>query len=123
MAGAIIPATAALWNRSGLRTELGLIDGIADWALCAAIIAVAGKLGGSYVAARLTGASRSDAFMIGALMNTRGLMELIVLNLGCDLDILSPRVFTTMVIVALVTPLMTAPLPTLAQRRAGAVRP
>ncbi|MGH8447060.1 MAG: cation:proton antiporter, partial [Solimonas sp.] len=112
---------------SGLRTQLGLIDGAADWALCGAIIAiaVAGKLGGSYVAARLTGASREEAFTIGALMNTRGLMELIVLNLGYDLGILSPRVFTMMVIMALVTTLMTGPLLTLVQRRrrVGAAKP
>lgn len=111
---------------SGLRTQLGLIDGAADWALCGAIIAiaVAGKLGGSYVAARLTGASREDAFAIGALMNTRGLMELIVLNLGYDLGILSPRVFTMMVLMALVTTLMTGPLLSFGQRRlAGLARP
>ncbi|WP_051362004.1 cation:proton antiporter domain-containing protein [Solimonas soli] len=108
---------------SGLRTQLGLIDGAGDWALCGAIVAlaVAGKLGGSYVAARLTGAGREEAFTIGALMNTRGLMELIVLNLGYDLGILSPRVFSMMVVMALVTTLMTGPLLTLAQHRAGAL--
>ncbi|MFT4046667.1 MAG: cation:proton antiporter [Solimonas sp.] len=108
---------------SGLRTQLGLIDGADDWLLCGAIIAIAipGKLGGSYFAARLTGAGREEAFTIGALMNTRGLMELIVLNLGYDLGILSPRVFTMMVIMALVTTLMTGPLLTLVQRRGHAL--
>ncbi|MEQ1438991.1 cation:proton antiporter [Fontimonas sp. SYSU GA230001] len=97
---------------TGLRTQLGLLDGVADFALCAAIvlIAVAGKLGGSALAARLTGAPWREALTIGALMNTRGLMELVVLNLGYDLGILSPRVFTMLVIMALVTTLMTGPL-------------
>lgn len=97
---------------TGLRTQLGLLDGMADFALCAAIvlIAVAGKLGGSALAARLTGAPWREALTVGALMNTRGLMELVVLNLGYDLGILSPRVFTMMVIMALVTTLMTGPL-------------
>lgn len=106
---------------TGLRTELGLLQGGADVLLCAAIIAVAvaGKLGGSYAAARLTGASQRDSLTIGALMNTRGLMELVVLNLGYDLGILSPRVFTMMVIMALVTTLMTGPLLSLIERRRG----
>ena len=107
---------------TGLRTELGLLQSGGDLLLCATIIAVAvaGKLGGSYLAARLTGASQHDSLMIGALMNTRGLMELVVLNLGYDLGILSPRVFTMMVIMALVTTLMTGPLLGLIARRRGA---
>jgi Kef-type K+ transport system membrane component KefB len=73
------------------------------------LVAVAGKFGGSTLAARFTGQSWADSFAIGALMNTRGLMELIVLNLGYDLGVLSPTVFTMMVLMALVTTFMTAP--------------
>ena len=97
---------------TGLRTQVGLLVGWNDWLVCAAVIAVAiaGKLGGSMVAARLTGMRWGDSFALGALMNTRGLVELIVLNLGYDLGILSPRVFSMMVLMALLTTFMTAPL-------------
>jgi Kef-type K+ transport system membrane component KefB len=97
---------------TGLRTQLGLLDDLAGWLMAGGIILVAigGKLGGSMVAARWTGIGWRDAFAIGALMNTRGLMELIVLNLGYDLGILSARVFTMMVLMALVTTFMTGPL-------------
>ena len=80
--------------------------------VCLGLIAVAivGKLGGSMAAARWTGMSWGDSFSLGALMNTRGLVELIVLNLGYDLGILSPRIFTMMVIMALTTTFMTGPL-------------
>ena len=104
---------------SGLRTQVGLLDSVQDWALCGLIIlvAVVGKLCGGMFAARWTGQSWRQAFAIGALMNTRGLMELIVLNIGYDLGILSPRVFTMLVIMALVTTVMTGPLLTLVLRR------
>ncbi|HET9766083.1 MAG TPA: cation:proton antiporter, partial [Thermoanaerobaculia bacterium] len=97
---------------TGLRTQVGLLTGWNDWLVCAAIIAVAiaGKLGGSMVAARITGMRWGDSFALGALMNTRGLVELIVLNLGYDLGILSPPVFSMMVLMALLTTFMTAPL-------------
>ena len=97
---------------TGLRTQVGLLVGWNDWLVCAAIIAVAiaGKLGGSMVAARITGMRWGESFALGALMNTRGLVELIVLNLGYDLGILSPRVFSMMVLMALLTTFMTAPL-------------
>ena len=83
----------------------------ATWLVCGLIIlvAVAGKFGGSLFAAKFTGQSWSDSFAIGALMNTRGLMELIVLNIGYDLGVLSPTVFTMMVLMALVTTFMTSP--------------
>jgi Kef-type K+ transport system membrane component KefB len=83
--------------------------------LCAGIILIAtlGKLGGSMFTARCTGLGWHDSFILGALMNTRGLVELIVLNLGLDLGILSPPVFTMLVIMALVTTAMTGPLLTL----------
>ncbi|HJS17327.1 MAG TPA: cation:proton antiporter [Anaerolineales bacterium] len=96
---------------TGLKTQVGLLNDGATWLVCGLIIlvAVAGKFGGSLFAARFTGQSWSDSFAIGALMNTRGLMELIVLNIGYDLGILSPTVFTMMVLMALVTTLMTCP--------------
>ena len=97
---------------TGLRTQIGLIDDLQGWLLCLLIIAVAtlGKLGGTAVAARLTGMSWSEALQLGALMNTRGLMELIALNIGYDLGILPPRIFTMLVIMALATTILTGPL-------------
>ena len=76
-------------------------------------VATAGKLGGSALAARLTGMDWRGSLQLGALMNTRGLMELIALNIGYDMGILSQRIFTMLVIMALVTTVMTGPLVTL----------
>jgi Kef-type K+ transport system membrane component KefB/nucleotide-binding universal stress UspA family protein len=97
---------------SGLRTEIGLLDSAHLWTICAVVTAaaVAGKFGGSAVAARLTGMSWREATVLGVLMNTRGLMELIVLNIGLDLGVISPALFTMMVIMALVTTFMTSPI-------------
>lgn len=97
---------------TGLRTEIGLLEGAGDWLLCAGIIVLAtvGKLGASAVAARWTGMPWRESLQLGALMNTRGLMELIALNIGYDLGILSPRIFTMLVLMALVTTFMTGPL-------------
>lgn len=97
---------------TGLRTQIGLLTDVESWLLCLAIVcvAVAGKFGGSTLAARWTGIGWKDAIAIGILMNTRGLMELIVLNIGYDLGILSPRIFAMMVIMALVTTFMAGPL-------------
>jgi K+:H+ antiporter len=96
---------------TGLKTQIGLLNDGATWLVCGLIIlvAVAGKFGGSLLAARFTGQSWSDSLAIGALMNTRGLMELIVLNIGYDLGVLSPTIFTMMVLMALVTTFMTCP--------------
>lgn len=96
----------------GLRTPIGLLGSARDWLICIVIIAVAtaGKLGGSAFTARLTGMPWRESFQLGALMNTRGLMELIALNIGYDLGILSQRIFTMLVIMALVTTMMTGPL-------------
>ncbi|KAA5534528.1 hypothetical protein F0919_07865 [Taibaiella lutea] len=96
---------------TGLRTEIGLLNTPHLWVICALVIAlaVAGKFGGSAVAARFTGQSWKESLSIGALMNTRGLMELVVLNIGYDLGILPPQIFTIMVIMALATTLMTGP--------------
>ncbi|QPK63784.1 cation:proton antiporter [Methylomonas sp. LL1] len=100
---------------TGLRTQIGLLDDLQGWLLCLLIILVAtlGKLGGSAIAARLTGMSWRVSLQLGALMNTRGLMELIALNIGYDLGILSPRLFTMLVLMALLTTMLTGPLLTL----------
>ena len=107
---------------AGLRTELLLLAGVRSWLVCAAIIAVAvaGKLGGGSLAARWTGMTWRDSLALGVLMNTRGLMELIVLNVGYDLGILSPALFSMMVVMALVTTGMTAPLLAVLRTNAGA---
>lgn len=100
---------------TGLRTQIGLLNDLQGWLICLLIIAVAtlGKLGGSALTARLTGMGWHDSLQLGALMNTRGLMELIALNIGYDLGILSPRIFTMLVIMALATTMLTGPLLTL----------
>ncbi len=97
---------------TGLRTEIGLLSGAALWGVCAVLIAAAvgGKLGGSALAARVTGASWSEAIAVGLLLNTRGLMELVVLNVGLELGVISPTLFAMMVLMALVTTAMTSPL-------------
>lgn len=96
---------------TGLRTEIGLINDPYLWKVTGFIIlvAVVGKFLGSALAAKFVGQSWRDSLTIGALMNTRGLMELIVLNIGLDLKVLTPEVFTMMVIMALVTTFMTGP--------------
>ncbi|MCI4441973.1 MAG: cation:proton antiporter [Lentimicrobium sp.] len=96
---------------TGLRTEIGLINDPFLWKVTGFIILVAviGKFFGSALAAKFVGQSWRDSLTIGALMNTRGLMELVVLNIGLDLKVLTPEVFTMMVIMALVTTSMTGP--------------
>jgi Kef-type K+ transport system membrane component KefB len=106
---------------TGLRTQIGLLDSVASWAVCFAIIGVAtaGKLGGTVLAARWTGLAWRDSLALGALMNTRGLMELIALNVGYDLGILAPEIFAMMVLMALVTTAMTGPFLSLIFQRTG----
>lgn len=96
---------------TGLRTEIGLLNDVHLWKITGVIIlvAVAGKFLGSALAARFVGQNWKDSLSIGALMNTRGLMELVVLNIGYDLKVLTPEVFAMMVIMALVTTFMTGP--------------
>jgi Kef-type K+ transport system membrane component KefB len=110
---------------TGLRTQIGLLDEWQSWLACLGIIAVAiiGKLGGGMLAAHCTGMSWADSFAIGALMNTRGLMELIVLNIGYDMGIISQRIFAIMVLMAVTTTSMTGPLLSLGElmRRKRAV--
>jgi Kef-type K+ transport system membrane component KefB len=97
---------------TGLRTELALLDDATAWLTCAAIIvlATAGKLGASTLTARVMGMDWNSAFVLGALMNTRGLMELVALNVGYDLGVISEEMFTALVLMALVTTSLTAPL-------------
>lgn len=96
---------------TGLRTEIGLINEPYLWKVTGFIIlvAVVGKFLGSALAAKFVGQNWRDSLAIGALMNTRGLMELVVLNIGYELGVLSPKIFTMMVIMALVTTFMTGP--------------
>ncbi|HVU09486.1 MAG TPA: cation:proton antiporter [Verrucomicrobiae bacterium] len=104
---------------NGLRTNIGALNVGAGWLICLGIIALAtlGKLGGTFLAARLAGVNCRDAFALGALMNTRGLVELIALNIGYDLGILSPRIFSMLVLMALATTFMTGPLLNLAKTK------
>lgn len=102
----------AFFAFTGMRTEVGLLDSGVEWLAFAGITLVAtlGKFGGSALAGRCVGLSWRDASAIGLLMNTRGLMELIVLNLGLDLGVISPTVFAMMVLMALATTFMASPL-------------
>jgi Kef-type K+ transport system membrane component KefB len=97
---------------TGLRTRIGLLDSVEQWLVCGAIIlvATAGKFGGTLLGARIAHVGWHDATRLGVLMNTRGLMELIVLNVALDLGILSARLFTIMVLMAVATTFMTTPL-------------
>lgn len=96
---------------TGLRTEIGLLNDPSLWKVTGWIIlvAVVGKFLGSAIAAKFVGQNWKDSLTIGALMNTRGLMELVVLNIGYDLGVLTPEIFAMMVIMALVTTFMTGP--------------
>jgi Kef-type K+ transport system membrane component KefB len=95
-----------------MRTEIGLVAGADEWLICGLIIVVAtlGKFGGTLFTARFTGSTWRQAAGLGVLMNTRGLMELIVLNVGLELGVISPALFTMMVIMALVTTIATTPI-------------
>ena len=105
----LLPAFFAF---TGMRTRLDLVSGVDQWMLCGLIIVVAtlGKFGGTVLAARLTGQGLRDAACLGALMNTRGLMELIVVNIGLDLGVISPTLFSMLVLMALVTTMTAAPV-------------
>jgi Kef-type K+ transport system membrane component KefB len=107
----IVLLLPAFFAFTGLRTQIDLIQG-SQWLVCAAIILVAclGKFGGSMVAARLSGMNLRDAASLGILMNTRGLMELIVLNIGLDFGVISPQLFAMLVIMAIITTFATTPI-------------
>ena len=96
----------------GLRTQVGLFADTQDWLVCLGIIGVAtaGKLGGTAVVSRMMKMPWRESLELGALMNTRGLMELIVLNIGYELGILSLHIFSMLVLMAIVTTMMTGPL-------------
>lgn len=132
LAGVVMPATAGVRDMlkarletlslvvllplffafTGLRMQITLLNDWQSWVLCGLIVvvAIAGKLGGSMFMARWTGMGWRDSFSLGVLMNTRGLVELIVLSIGYDLGILSARTFAMLVLMALVTTFMTGPL-------------
>ncbi len=97
---------------TGLRTNVGLIAGGGMWILflLVLLVAVAGKFGGATIAARMTGFPWREASAVGILLNTRGLMELVILSIGLDVGVISPTLFTIMVFMAIVTTLMTTPL-------------
>jgi Kef-type K+ transport system membrane component KefB len=96
------------FSYTGLRTNIGGVN----WAFTGIIIAVAvfAKIGGAFLGARVMGFDSKNAFALGCLLNTRGLVELVVLNVGLDLGILTPALFSMMVVMALVTTLMTTPV-------------
>ena len=108
----IVLLLPAFFAFTGLRTQIGLVNGVDQWIACGLIIAVAsaGKFGGGAIAARLTGLGWRDSSALGVLMNTRGLMELIVLNIGYDLKVIPPELFAMLVIMALVTTFATTPI-------------
>jgi Kef-type K+ transport system membrane component KefB len=108
----IVLLLPAFFAYTGMRTRIGLVSGWEHWLICIVIIAVAsiGKFGGTLAAARLAGLDWRTSSSLGILMNTRGLMELIVLNVGLDLGVISPTLFAMMVLMALATTLATTPL-------------
>ncbi|MFJ8959752.1 cation:proton antiporter [Lentzea sp. NPDC102401] len=108
----------------GLSTRIDQLTTAALWltALLVVVVATAGKLGGATVAARLTGDRWTESLLIGVLMNTRGLTEVVILTVGVQLGVVSPALFTIMVLMALVTTFMAAPLITVLKRRMAAGR-
>jgi Kef-type K+ transport system membrane component KefB len=108
----VVMLLPAFFAFTGLRTQIGLVQGGEQWLALGLVLlcASAGKIGGTMVAARASGQSLHDSFALGALMNTRGLMELIVLNVGLDLGVLGPTLFAIMVLMAVLTTVATGPL-------------
>jgi Kef-type K+ transport system membrane component KefB len=96
---------------TGLRTSVGSLDTVADWSWCLAVVSVAcsSKWFGAYWAARSSGFNHSESAMMGFMMNTRALMELIVINVGFDLGVISQKLFTMLVIMAIVSTVVTTP--------------
>ena len=97
---------------TGLRTEIGLLNSPELWRLCFwfILVAVTSKIVGAYVPARFIGESRKDSLYIGALMNTRGLTELIILSIGYEMQVLPPEIFVILVLMTLITTLITSPI-------------
>jgi Kef-type K+ transport system membrane component KefB len=108
---------------TGLRTSIGTLDQPSDWGWCLAVIVLAtsGKLGGAYLGARRSGLEHSQAAMLGFMMNTRALMELIVINVGLDLGVISAKMFTMLVIMAIASTVATTPALNYYLRRARLV--
>ena len=105
----LLPTFFAL---TGLKTSISVIRGpsMAFYCILIIVVAIFGKLGGSTIAARVTGSSFREASALGVLMNTRGLMELVILNIGREIKVISPALFSMMVLMALITTFMTSPL-------------
>jgi Kef-type K+ transport system membrane component KefB len=97
---------------TGLRTEIGLLNTTEAWQLCGLfiVVAIVGKFGSTVISARVVKESWKDSLLLGGLMNTRGLMELVVLTIGYDMHILPPPIFVMLVLMTLVTTFMTTPL-------------
>ena len=116
---ALVLLLPAFFAFTGMRTEMGLLSGVREWLTCGLIVLVAslGKFGGTTLAARVTGLPWREAASLGILMNTRGLMELIVLNVGLDLGVLSPLLFAMLVIMAVLTTVATTPVLQLLEQR------
>ncbi len=97
---------------TGLRTQVGLLNTGELWLICGLVVAVAvgGKFAGAIVAGKFSGYSWSDCFRIGALMNSRGLMELVILNIGYDMGVLGDEIFAMLVVMAILTTVMTGPV-------------
>lgn len=114
-----VPVTSLLlpffFALTGLRTRLDLLQGsgVLPWTLLLLLLAVVGKVGGGVIAARPLGESWRNAFALGAMLNTRGLVELIVLNIAYTQGVFGPALFAALVVVALLTTIMTSPLLTL----------
>jgi len=109
---AVVFFLPAYFAFTGMRTDIGLVTGIEQWLMCGLIVVVAslGKFGGSFLAARVAGLRWRESAALGILMNTRGLMELIVLNIGLDLKVLSPTLFAILVLMAIITTVATTPI-------------
>ena len=108
----LVAFVPVFFTNTGLSTRIGSLQTEESWLACAVVLtmAVAGKFGGCYLGARLTGQSHAQAGCIAALMNTRALMALVVINVGRELGLLTPPLFTMLVIMALVTTAMCGPL-------------
>jgi Kef-type K+ transport system membrane component KefB len=117
----LLPAFFAF---TGMRTRIDLVSGVEQWLVCGLIllVATAGKFGDTLVSARLTGLGWRESTALGLLMNTRGLMELIALNIGLDMKVISPTLFAMMVLMALATTMATAPLLRLLTSRSAVPR-
>jgi Kef-type K+ transport system membrane component KefB len=108
----LVAMVPIFFTNTGLNTEIGSLNTALEWLGFGAVLlaAVAGKLGGCYLGARLTGQPRRESACVAALMNTRALMALVAINIGLDLNLLNRELFTMLVLMALVTTAMTGPL-------------